>query len=354
MTPGGVEREREKRGTTRGVRFGHVPIFWVPHFLFKNRRPTHGQWIVCSWFNCTFSFPFSLFFRWRLHFPTLWEVYYIGRPFFIQCRNCTDDDDTRARCQANRKEKKKEPSAVVNFFCSFPCGSTIFWGENFWSFWTEPKRRSSCQLQSFLMEGNLIWIGMMWSLCSVFTHAGLIFSWMHSESERESQFRVWRNESSARSALVIISIPIKHIITTLTNSRSVSQVARGQQHRNGRNFQIKILFFFLYSCVFVFSPPLSFRHNLVRNIIRRRKQKITCENVILPRVILNYSCCCCCGSGRDEMLLCSPLVPFFFFFSSFHFLFRSATVSRRERAAVHCFVRVCRSMLRFRVVTNPK
>lgn len=72
--------------------------------------------------------------------------------------------------------------------------------------------------------------------------------------------------------------------------------------------------------------------------------------MILPRVILNYSCCCCCcgsGSGRDEML-CSPLVHFFFFFSSFHFLFRSATVSRRERAAVHCFVRVCRSM-RFRV-----
>jgi 4-amino-4-deoxy-L-arabinose transferase-like glycosyltransferase len=99
-----------------------------------------------------------------------------------------------------------------------------------------------------LMEGNLIWIGMMWSLCSVFTHAGLIFSWMHRmHRERESQFRVWRNESSARSALVIISIPIKHI-TTLTNSRSVSQVARGQQHRNGRNFQIKILFS-LFMCV---------------------------------------------------------------------------------------------------------
>jgi putative effector of murein hydrolase LrgA (UPF0299 family) len=38
-----------------------------------------------------------------------------------------------------------------------------------------------------LMEGNLIWIGMMWSLCSVFTHAGLIFSWMHRmHRERES------------------------------------------------------------------------------------------------------------------------------------------------------------------------
>ncbi len=128
LTPG-VEREREGR---RGVRFGHVPIFWVPHFLFKNRRPVHGQWIVCSWFNCTFSLPFSLFFRWRLHFPTLWEfITLAGHSSFSVATVPTTTLEPVVR---RTEKRKKKPSAVVNFFVLFLVGPPFFEGRIFGRF----------------------------------------------------------------------------------------------------------------------------------------------------------------------------------------------------------------------------